>query len=43
LELLEFEISDRGKVTYKKSPVESAAALRAPARRLRAKTASAAA
>ena len=43
LVLLGFEIGDRGKVTYKKSPVESAAALRAPTRRLRAKTKSAAA
>ena len=43
LVLLGFEIGDRGKVTYKKSPAESAAALRAPTRRLRAKTKSAAA
>ena len=41
--LLGFEISDKGKVPYKKSPAESAAVLRAPKRRLRAKTASAAA
>ena len=41
--LLGFEIGERGKVTYKKSPAESAAALRAPRRRLRAKTKSAAA
>jgi hypothetical protein len=43
LELLGFEVDARGKVTYKKSPAESAAGLRAPTRRLRAKTASAAA
>ena len=43
LELLGFEVDARGKVTYKKSPAESAAGLRAPRRRLRAKTASAAA
>jgi hypothetical protein len=41
--LLGFDIGDRGRVTYRKSPAESAAALRAPRRRLRAKTASAAA
>ena len=41
--LLGFEIGERGEVTYKKSPAESAAALAAPRRRLRAKTASAAA
>jgi hypothetical protein len=43
LRLLGFAIDAKGRVTYKKSPAESAAALRAPRRRLRAKTASAAA
>ena len=43
LKLLGFNVDAKGKVTYKKSPAESAAALRAPKRRLRAKTASAAA
>ena len=40
--LLGFEISDRGRVTYKKSPAESDAVLRVPKRRLRVKTANAA-
>ena len=43
LRLLGFAIDAKGRVTSKKSPTESAAALRAPKRRLRAKTASAAA
>jgi hypothetical protein len=36
--LLGFQIGERNLVTYKKSPAESAAALRAPKLRLRAKT-----